>query len=277
MSTMLAVGQPSGFPPGTDPTLQLTLTPGGCNFLALLDLRLGEDKFVHSPYPLKMAFLPSEHALLYAVKFGDLPWFDGVWQAHVQTRLHPVALPEGTGMLALQIIVVNANTGKVAALRLANLDRACTALLRENSEQQLATVFDPAGADAWVQAQFARYDTSSKLAKAALASCTLGKDDPAPFPGPALGTTRYHSPLPAELERWYTYLEDAGHSINVVLTAHYKPGNNDENLVPAPVKAVTDKGWTVSEEGYILVDLPYDNEYGLTTDPKYDEYRYSPR
>ena len=82
----------------------------------------------------------------------------------------------------------------------------------------------------------------------------------------------YPRQLPGELQAWYCYPLDCGHSIVVALKQCYTPGGDPRQfLVPAPVKAVLRAGYE-QRDGYILVDLPYDNEIGLTTQPGDEEY-----
>ncbi|MFE2723935.1 hypothetical protein [Kitasatospora sp. NPDC059327] len=83
---------------------------------------------------------------------------------------------------------------------------------------------------------------------------------------------RYHSPLPDDLAPWYCYTHDGGHSI---LVAVPEPGRalSEEELTPAPVKAVLKAGWrTDTATGLIVSDLTYDPVLGLVTDPDDDEY-----
>lgn len=71
---------------------------------------------------------------------------------------------------------------------------------------------------------------------------------------------RYHSPLPPELEQFYCYVNDSGHCILVVLAS--QSGSPEENLVPASVKTVLKRGYTV-KDGYVWCDIPYSEELGL--------------
>ena len=81
---------------------------------------------------------------------------------------------------------------------------------------------------------------------------------------------KYHSPLPKELEQFYCYTKDGGHSILVVLPSN--PGPMEKYGVPAPVKAVLRKGHTLTDEGYVCCDLPYSQEWGLICDPDDSEF-----
>lgn len=77
----------------------------------------------------------------------------------------------------------------------------------------------------------------------------------------------YSRPLPEDLRLWHHYTLDGGHSILVALKDHYQPGADPRGyMVSAPVKAVL-RGWSVTEEGYVLCDLPYSPDTGLVTDP----------
>lgn len=81
----------------------------------------------------------------------------------------------------------------------------------------------------------------------------------------------YYKPLPLELQEWYGYCSDGGHSIVCCLKQDYKPeGDLTGCLLPAPVKSVL-KSYEVLR-GYVVVDLPYSSTLGLLTPEEDDEY-----
>ncbi|GAA3086433.1 hypothetical protein GCM10020000_86380 [Streptomyces olivoverticillatus] len=87
---------------------------------------------------------------------------------------------------------------------------------------------------------------------------------------------RYHSPLPSDLEPWYCYTVDGGHSIAVAVDTGdlgEAPTRQqlEDHLCPAPVKSVIRAGvrW---HDGFPVCTLPYDPQLGLTTPPEDDEY-----
>ena len=86
---------------------------------------------------------------------------------------------------------------------------------------------------------------------------------------------RYHSPLPAELAEWYCYTVDGGHSILCLLERDAGEAaashNLTDHLVPCPVRAVLRAGYRI-QRGYVVVDLPSDQELGLLTEAGDDEY-----
>lgn len=92
--------------------------------------------------------------------------------------------------------------------------------------------------------------------------------------GPYQGPNRpYPRQLPRELEMWRCYTPDGGHSIQVVLKSALDEGNTAlGSMVPAPIKTVERHGWTVTPEGYLLCDLPYNKQLGLIVEPGDDEF-----
>jgi hypothetical protein len=86
---------------------------------------------------------------------------------------------------------------------------------------------------------------------------------------------RYHSELPRELEAWYAYTTDGGHSILCLLkddayTALASHAVKDY-LIPCPVRAVVNAGYQ-NVRGYIVTDLPYDRDLGLIVEAEHEEY-----
>ncbi len=83
----------------------------------------------------------------------------------------------------------------------------------------------------------------------------------------------YPKPLPEDLEPWYCYLLDGGHSIAIITEQHYEPGIDPTRyLVPAPVKSVLRAGYEVSPEGLVVSDIPYSSEVGLLSGEDDDEF-----
>ena len=85
---------------------------------------------------------------------------------------------------------------------------------------------------------------------------------------------KYPGNLPAELEPFYCYTLDGGHSIIIVLENLMKEDNSDDldyYLVPAPVKTVIETGYRV-ENGYVFCSIPYSSDFGLMSDPDDDEF-----
>jgi hypothetical protein len=82
----------------------------------------------------------------------------------------------------------------------------------------------------------------------------------------------YPKPLPSELQEWYCYTSDGGHSVMAAIKSlHSENGSPEEFLVPVPVKAVERVGYAV-DHGYVVVDLPYSREIGLVTKADDDEF-----
>ena len=83
----------------------------------------------------------------------------------------------------------------------------------------------------------------------------------------------YPNTLPVELEPYYVYLKDAGHSILCVLKTHLNNarGQMDDYEIPIPVKYVLEKGYELQGD-YVIVDAVYDSITGVDIDESYSEY-----
>lgn len=77
--------------------------------------------------------------------------------------------------------------------------------------------------------------------------------------------------LPKELEPYYVYLSDSGHSIVVVLENTYHGGDPVQHLCPASVKTVLRNGYRI-EDGLVWCRIPYDEELGLLT--PHEDYEF---
>ncbi len=82
----------------------------------------------------------------------------------------------------------------------------------------------------------------------------------------------YPHPLPKELEPFYCYTRDGGHSILVVLENEYKRGSPPIRfIIPAPVKVVLKASYQI-RDGLVWAVLPYDREEGLQVESEDVEY-----
>lgn len=68
------------------------------------------------------------------------------------------------------------------------------------------------------------------------------------------------------------YTRDAGHCIAVAVAKAYQPGDDAADFLAAcPVRAVLAAGWQL-RDGYVVVDLPYDEQLGLVIDESHEEF-----
>ena len=82
----------------------------------------------------------------------------------------------------------------------------------------------------------------------------------------------YPRPLSAQIEAWYAYTVNGGHSICVVPISQVKPGEPLEDfLVPAPVKTVLRAG-VAKRSGFLWCNLDIDAEFGLVAPEGDSEY-----
>jgi hypothetical protein len=250
----------------------------------------------------QFAWIDSEHTAVLCYRFGDhVPWSDTPYTPHRERASDGTpGLPPGTGHQLVVVILVDATTGIVRALRQITWPPRFAGTVRKSVTRMLATPDSPEAADAAVDALYQRYPRTDDLVRQrADVTCTGGTGEtgaPAPEasptgrpePAPTAGTPAaliaehlggylvpghtYPAGLPAELQPWYCYTSDGGHSIMVAIAAHYQPGADPaEFLAPAPVRAVTRAGWQV-RDGFVVADLRYDPDLGLIADEADTEF-----
>ena len=82
----------------------------------------------------------------------------------------------------------------------------------------------------------------------------------------------YPLPLPRELEPYYCYTRDGGHSILVVIETEYQEGEDPVRfIIPAPVRTVLRAGFRI-RDGLAWAGIPYDSENGIAVDEQDVEY-----
>lgn len=177
----LAVGQPynpkvTSWPDGV---AQLRVTPQGVEFL----LSLARPR----PYEVKafgrgnaeFAIVPADRHLMWAYRFTDpfnsnakngISWSDTPWEYHREASAEPVAVPGGPGTsFALHLVLVDASTGLVQALRLVGPTVEFADALRAAVDRQRATPYNEAAASREVDAVYARYPHTTDLLLTAVA------------------------------------------------------------------------------------------------------------
>lgn len=85
----------------------------------------------------------------------------------------------------------------------------------------------------------------------------------------------YPASLPAELQAAHVYLLDNGHCIMCLLKQHEdmwgKTNNRYAYEVPVPVKYMLQNEYHVYN-GFIVVDLPYDDNFGVDVPDGFSEF-----
>jgi hypothetical protein len=87
---------------------------------------------------------------------------------------------------------------------------------------------------------------------------------------------RYPGEIPTDITSHHVYLLDTGHSILCVLQKYWDEatkGDPNDYEVPVPVKYVLEKGYAIKGD-FIIVDAPYDSDFGLDVPDEYCEYEY---
>lgn len=179
MATTLSVGQP--YAPGVTQfpecaqynyragVHELVLFYGSPSKAEVLAARKGRAEFALA--------LPSPQVIILAHRFGDdLPWSDSPYSWHLvpeHERDLPSADIEQSMRAQLHVILVDAATGIVRALRLVTLSPAFTRTLHAAIREQAALPFD--GYDRALREVYARHPSTDSLVARAAIRCTGGE------------------------------------------------------------------------------------------------------
>lgn len=121
--------------------------------------------------------LPSPQVIILAHRFGDdLPWSDSPYSWHLvpeRERDLPSADLEQSMRAQLRVVLVDAATGIVRALRLLTLSPAFTRALHAAIREQAALPFD--GYDRALREAYARHPSTDSLVARAAIRCTGGE------------------------------------------------------------------------------------------------------
>lgn len=109
------------------------------------------------------AWISGQHAGLLLFRFGTQPWADTPYQAH---RDQDPAVPGNR----IQVVLVDASTGIVRALRATTWSEEFTAEVRANVAAQLAGPANDAGAGAEIDGWYA-YETADLARNRATVKC----------------------------------------------------------------------------------------------------------
>jgi hypothetical protein len=150
---------------------ELLLWLGSPSPAEVADIRQGEAEFA-------LVVEPPVIVLLY--RFGrSIRWSDAPYSWHrvpAGQRTLPEPLPEGEeGRALLQIVLVDAATGIVRALRAVTLAPAFTAALHLAIREQARQPWDSNAYDRALQRLYARYPTSEAMLAQAAARTTGGR------------------------------------------------------------------------------------------------------
>lgn len=264
----------------------LRLSPQGCELLILASRPTQREvEAVHSGQ-VKVGLVATRHVLVWLYRIGEgLPWSDAPWEAARQTS-PPPGMPgeRGDGRhVLLPIVLVDADSGIIRAQRQVTVPPRMADALRTAVDEQAHA--DPQQAAQTLAELYGRY-TSTQLAndraelvvkagqddspsadQAGFAAGVLGRSIPGLVPGRS-----YPHPLPVELQAWYCYVADGGHSIAVVVPDEEEVSEDPAAyLVPVPVRTVLRTGWS-SHDGYVYCRVPYDPQLGVLTEDGDDEF-----
>lgn len=118
----------------------------------------------------QFALVSGDHALILAHRLGTQPWSDSPWQAVRQVPPAPVPglveVPEGQH-LSVHVVLVDAGTGVVRALRLTTWEHGFAGAVRAAIGRQLAGTTSVEAGQREIDAWYARFPSTDALVAAA--------------------------------------------------------------------------------------------------------------
>jgi hypothetical protein len=167
-------------------TPHLRLATGGCELALFFATPTAREVQAVRRGKAQFAWVDSEHAAVLAFRFGDgVPWSDAPYTPHREHPDTPAGLPEGDGHLMVVVVLVDAATGIVRAIRGVTWPPRFVAAVRRSVDRMLATPFSPQAADAALEALYARYPNTAELVRQrADVVCTAGTPEATPGAGP---------------------------------------------------------------------------------------------
>lgn len=201
---------------------------------------------------------------------GDLDNGTLTFDAPYTPHLRPV----NTASLgnALAFYAFNSGTGELLNIRLLGIDTSFINDLRVAIAEIQSREFDPNG---YQRDMASLYSLSHQQL---IARCTAlyvlhdGQSVSVTSLASKERVNRYPG-LNSELYKWYEYLPDAGHCINVVPLCFQRvaTGNEKDYQVPVPVKYVLKTGYTVVN-GYVFCEVQYDESLGAIIPEEFEEF-----
>lgn len=86
--------------------------------------------------------MPVHNVIMFTVKFGDLDWITIPYVVHFSKNLHHMPMIHNVNGMALEIVLIDSETGKVCSEKMLHLDRMFSIYLCEEIDEQRAIPFD---------------------------------------------------------------------------------------------------------------------------------------
>jgi hypothetical protein len=176
--TTYSVGQPYN-PARTEwpEAAQYNYRSGGHELLLFWRSPGGRDVKAVKTSPIELGLLPGKNAifLLYRVS-GACGWSDAPFSVHLVPELERVAppAPAPAERALLHVLLIDAATGIVKAIRVTSMSPEFTAALHETISAQLSTEWSLAEHDREIAAAYRRWPSCDDMARAALIRETAG-------------------------------------------------------------------------------------------------------
>jgi len=223
-------------------------------------------------------------------KVGTMPWMDASINACLQPEEAALFIAKGGNALNYYVL----DRGVIQKIGLFGLHLSGVELLKATFRKQLEVGIEGSAWDSALQKVYRRFSSDS------LANLSLAHDARKAEPTPqevhgsestaentststsnivklaqleafAVVGKKYPSPLPSDLEPFYSYMADGGHSIIAVVSDTLDLPEPHMSLCPVPVKTVMRLGWTV-RDGFVWCNVPYSSFLGVLAPEEDREY-----
>lgn len=218
-------------------------------------------------------------------KFGSMAWQDATYNSSIGERPTEAMLADGP--LTASAYIVDTNDGAVCSMASFTVDgRGFASEVRKMVRLSLSEGLTAEQSEEIVTECQRKYSTQALVNRADIRTRAHGIIGEQPKYERKLRRSledarsivvdgmKYPKALPAELNEFYAYVRDCGHSICAI--PHYNllealSGDMDMYECCVPVKYVLEKGYQMAK-GHVVVDAEYDELTGLKVDDKYYEY-----
>jgi len=157
---------------------QLRLTPAGADLTVFLATPTSAEIAGVRDGRAQFGWIDAEHTAVLAYRFHPgIPWSDAPYTPHREVTAAHVPDTNPGEHLLLHVVLVDAATGLVAAMRAVTWPHRFVAAVRSTVARLATATFSPAAADANLAELFARYPATDALVRQrADVTCTGGPE-----------------------------------------------------------------------------------------------------
>lgn len=144
--------------------IKFDITDGGCNLLIYYADPSEEEKKDITKGSFKYGYFREGNVILMLFRFGEQQWMDAPYSVHLSKNLTKLqGITEAQGF-ALNIYLINANSGIIEGMRLVGLNERLSKMLKEDIVKQNDLIYD--GFDIKLNEVYRKYTTKALVSMA---------------------------------------------------------------------------------------------------------------